>query len=149
MNKAPHRRHLQKHYRHRFPHRQLQPPSPLALPPLPNFLNINGDSSPHCPLTQEFLPVPPTTFAADAAMCGDSAMKSGEAGAPLCYYNKKILTSKNLFIQPDYLELYNHIPSNVTMLGKISPQCKTKGNRRGKKTMRSLTTFGGMEKYFT
>ena len=39
------------------------------------------------------------------------------------------------------MELYNHIPSNFTMFGKIVPQHKTKGKRREKKTMRSLTTF--------
>ena len=99
---------------------QLEPPSPPALLPLPNFSDINGDLSPHCPLRQEFLPLPPTTFAdANAIMFVDSAMKSAEAGAPLHYHNKKILTLKNLFIQPDYLEMYNHIPPNFTMFGKI------------------------------
>ena len=77
------------------PTAQLEPPLPLALLPLPNFLNINGDSSPHCSMTQEFLPVPSTTFGnADATMFGDSAIKSAEAGAPFCYYNQKYLAQK-------------------------------------------------------
>ena len=48
-----------------------------ALPPMPNFLDIHGDLSPHCPLTQEFLPVPPTIFGnANATMFRDPTMKS-------------------------------------------------------------------------
>ena len=111
----------------------LELPSPPAFPSLLNFSDINGDSQPNCPLTQEFLPVPSTTFSnAHATMFGNSAIKSAEASAPLHCYNEKILASKNLFIQPDYMELCNHISSNFTMIGKIAPQFKTKGNRRGK-----------------
>ena len=59
------------------PPAQLGSFSPLTLPPLSNFLDINGDSSPHCLLTQEFLPVQPTTFDdADTTMFSSSAMKS-------------------------------------------------------------------------
>ena len=92
----------------------------FASPPRTNFVDINGDPSPHCPLTQEFFPVPPTTFGdTDAAMFGDYAMKSAEAGAPLRYYNQKILASKNLFIQSAYLELYNHIPPTSLYLARL------------------------------
>ena len=65
------------------PSAQLEPPSPMfsdstmKSAEADNFSDINGDLSSHCPLKQEFLPVPCN---ANATMFGDSAMKSAEAG---------------------------------------------------------------------
>ena len=62
------------------PPAQLEPASPPTLPPLPKFLYISNDLSPHCPLTQEFLPVPPTTFGnISTTMLSNTTMKYTES----------------------------------------------------------------------
>ena len=87
-----------------------EPPTPTLLL-LPSFLDINGDSSPHCYLTKEFLLVPPTTFGdANTSVLGDSAMKSAEAGN---------FSDINEDSSPHYPLTQEYLPVSPTSFGDV------------------------------